>query len=976
MGKKKLLIIIISIAVVVIAAVSIILAVVLNKPKANNDNILDSARTIKIVQIEGSATVTDESGTNDCFKGMNLYNGDKVNVNADSVLVIKFDEDKYTYLGENTIINIKSEGKDKFKTNIYVEQGKVLAEIQKPLDVDEEFFLSSNNSVMAVRGTIFGVTVLKTQTEVKQTYSVYKGVTELYVFDKVNNEVIKGKLSDISNKKIEVVVPTDKLMSQDEYKEITDNWMKDISKTFDDPTDANENLDEVNITVDVPSKEDYEDVTNTISGGSSATYSAIKYSATGYIGQYDGQPHKINVKVDTPNAKVYYKAEGENDYKETNDYEYTNVGSYRVYYKIVCEGYDTKEDYEVIQITKASIFLQNVGKTSLEAALEGKLFIAGAPLQTFMDLASIDLSSFYNISLVMADSNKNATFDLSQEVVSGKNTYQIGVVLPDDIKGNYNSVTLPITITASELQFVESDAIENGALDINYIHTFNKYNGVKIEELFAGYIINDASGNISSNYGFDISYKYDYLTEGFYELVDGINSVDLIVTLLDETGAPTSIAVNLKANFSFIDGRSDSTIELNPTITSFGEDNYCYEASDAQANRYTISGAQLKEMLGISSNRDGQIFVNPSFDSVDYASASAPDNLLTDNLNLSFEKDKVSTIEFVLFASSSYHTYTKKIFIYFTDVIPTTYPTYTISDNLVYRYSEDGCRITFVTSDSPVVYSLDGQNYTENLVISEVGEYKVYFKVGDSIVIEDYRMVTVKKGTITSDNLSMIENTINIISNDGHELTYGYSGEEVGGYSPVTSYDGTTITSLTEVFEIYSNMLKNSVYYDSMSKEVIETTVTVTRNQNSNLVFDYEISAENYETVKGSITFAYSEFGYQSYVKQANSIIVSNPSDVDISAELLDTISATPVFISLEDESVVVTSGLYSVDFGKTWTTEPPVVSGVGEYYVYMIYDVKDSNYNTPDPTKYPQGSTLSRDGNYIIAIQKIVITE
>ena len=29
--------------------------------------------------------------------------------------------------------------------------------------------------------------------------------------------------------------------------------------------------------------------------------------------------------------------------------------------------------------------------------------------------------------------------------------------------------------------------------------------------------------------------------------------------------------------------------------------------------------------------RDGQIFVNPSFDSVDYASASAPDNLLTDN---------------------------------------------------------------------------------------------------------------------------------------------------------------------------------------------------------------------------------------------------------------------------------------------------------------------------------------------------------
>ncbi|MBQ6784033.1 MAG: hypothetical protein IJP63_08540, partial [Acholeplasmatales bacterium] len=105
--SKKLLIIIISAVAAVVATVSIILAVVLSKPKDNGNNnngYLDSARTIKIVQIEGSATVTDEEGSSSCFKGMNLYNGDKVNVNADSVLVIKFDEDKYTYLGENTII--------------------------------------------------------------------------------------------------------------------------------------------------------------------------------------------------------------------------------------------------------------------------------------------------------------------------------------------------------------------------------------------------------------------------------------------------------------------------------------------------------------------------------------------------------------------------------------------------------------------------------------------------------------------------------------------------------------------------------------------------------------------------------------------------------------------------------------------------------------------------------------------------------
>ena len=40
---------------------------------------------------------------------------------------------------------LKSQGKDKYKTNVFVEKGVVLAEIQRPLGEDEEFFLSSNN---------------------------------------------------------------------------------------------------------------------------------------------------------------------------------------------------------------------------------------------------------------------------------------------------------------------------------------------------------------------------------------------------------------------------------------------------------------------------------------------------------------------------------------------------------------------------------------------------------------------------------------------------------------------------------------------------------------------------------------------------------------------------------------------------------------------------------------------------------------
>ena len=240
----------------------------------NGGRLIDSARTIKVVQIEGSATVTDDSETIDCFKGMNLYDGDVLNVSKDSILVVKFDEDKYVYLGENTKVNIKSEGKDSYKTNIFVETGKVLAEIQNILGQDEEFFLSSNNSVMAVRGTVFGVHVLDTGSAIKEVYSVFKGITEFYVFDINGDNVISGKLTNVNNQKIEVVVPKDKIVDNNK---ITENWLKDVDNKYKNPEEANENLDEVQITVDKPSKEDYQQVNELIKdNGNSVSYSSIK----------------------------------------------------------------------------------------------------------------------------------------------------------------------------------------------------------------------------------------------------------------------------------------------------------------------------------------------------------------------------------------------------------------------------------------------------------------------------------------------------------------------------------------------------------------------------------------------------------------------------------------------------------------------------------------------------------------------------
>ena len=269
----------------------------------NNPQPIGQARSIKIVQIEGEATVTDDKETIACFKGMNLYDGDELNVKENSKLVLKFDEDKYIYIDQLSEVKIKSEGKDSKKTNIFIEKGKVLAQIQNKLGEDEEFFLSSNNSVMAVRGTTFGVEVVEKAKEFVESFSVFKGRTELYVFDIVDGNIIKGKLSDIGvdSGKIVVNVPKEKVIPTEKFNEITKDWLKDVNNKFDDPTDANNKLDQVQIEVGKVEATDFDyigEIENNLD------VPTIDFTATGYFGAYDGTAHKVSITPAVTGAKV------------------------------------------------------------------------------------------------------------------------------------------------------------------------------------------------------------------------------------------------------------------------------------------------------------------------------------------------------------------------------------------------------------------------------------------------------------------------------------------------------------------------------------------------------------------------------------------------------------------------------------------------------------------------------------------------
>ena len=941
MSKKKLWIIIgSSIAALVIVAVTLILVFTLGSKGKTEDGFLDSARSIKVVEIEGSATLEDEDESIPCFKGMNLYSGDKVTVNQKSVLVVRFDEDKYVYLGENTKINIKSEGKDRYKTNIFVEEGIVLAEVQNKLHEDEEFFLSSNNSVMAVRGTVFGLNVIRGENEIIETYSVYKGVTELVVFDKKDGEIIQGKISDLSDSKIEIKVPKNDVIPEEEFNNLTKDWLALIHEKFENPEDANNQLNEVEIVASKPSKEDYSDVIDVISPDTNVTYSSIIYNAEGYFGQYDGKNHKINVTVENPNAKITYKGENDNEYKDVNDYEFMAPGSYRVYYRIECEGFEVKEDFKVIHISKAKL---NIEYT--KDFVCPNLLIEGMSVEDAMD--KINLHEYVAINGIDVDQTilKDSTFTYEGILSEEQDTYKAYIELPDMVKNYYDEAHIDLNLKAQKLVLDSTLNIEhnNGTPTLAIGNArLNKYNGILVSDLMAEAKFTIGGQDIEYN---TVTYSYNYRTDGFYELENGRNTIDLEMNINDHI-------VNTTVFFYFFDQRyqSELNIKLDTAIVKeLSNDMYWFKTDNLPSteNDITISGSFLLEKLGLM-----DCYINLPTDYLDDTSEN-----YTKNNNFTFPKDQFSNINFTLMPTGQTKGANLSINVYFSQNEPNGYPNYTIS-NLSFRPNQE---INFVVSLEPVTYSLDGINYSPSLSIPNTGKYDVYYRVGNSLIVEGKEYVTIQNSTITNDNLDLISNEIYVLTDEVHKYSMMVSNGETEILAKVESFDGSIMSPFKDIYEIYTNILKNSTYYDSTTGEEIECVVSVSEFDSKNPDFSYSIAKEGYDTISNTIHFIEAPItGLIESGQNAGGSTISNPQDFMVSLSDIDEVYATTPSISRENEFTSY-SIIYSIDEGKTWTKEEPIFTSVGEYKVYSIYTYTVSG---------------SGNENVLLSIQNIKVVE
>lgn len=230
----------------VTAAVVIVAAILFTKE--------ESYRTIAVEEVNGITLVASngQEAVN-AFEGMHLFSGDDVSVQQDSDMTMVLDADKYVYAEPGTHFWLECEGSaDDSRTVIYMDEGSVLNRIKDNLNDGEIYQVDTPNSTMAVRGTVFRVTVYRgedglvytllevfeghVQADLKTEDGKYNGISES--FGPGEAALIRGN-SDFSEFVTggEGDTNSESIKKEISYKEIPQNTARVLAKYMDEGTE-------------------------------------------------------------------------------------------------------------------------------------------------------------------------------------------------------------------------------------------------------------------------------------------------------------------------------------------------------------------------------------------------------------------------------------------------------------------------------------------------------------------------------------------------------------------------------------------------------------------------------------------------------------------------------------------------------------------------------------------------------------------
>ena len=175
-NKKSSLILLAGIiAVIVIIAIAAVIFFLSNK----------SYRTIKVVEVEGNVTVSNEKENSQvAYVDMLLKNKDKVETAENGRLALLLDEQKSIEVYPLSVVHVVATGnsnKNNTKTTLVLEKGSILNEVNTHLGEEENYEVQTPSVCMAVRGTKFKVESRKNDVGTNETYiEVTDGTVEAY----------------------------------------------------------------------------------------------------------------------------------------------------------------------------------------------------------------------------------------------------------------------------------------------------------------------------------------------------------------------------------------------------------------------------------------------------------------------------------------------------------------------------------------------------------------------------------------------------------------------------------------------------------------------------------------------------------------------------------------------------------------------------------------------------------------------------
>ncbi|MGN0347869.1 MAG: FecR domain-containing protein [Lachnospiraceae bacterium] len=232
-GKKKL-IIIIAAAVALIGIIVAVILILVNRK--------DAYRIIKVYEIQGEAIIERaEIGEIAAYENMVLSSGDKIMMNQ-GTMTLQLDNDKYVYVEEGSEFELQATGDaNNSKTVIYLTRGAITNEIQNKLSADASYEVNTPNSTMAVRGTVFYVSVFEDDDGVFYTkVCVFDGTVETNLVYADGTIADEAKIVDVDYGNQVVIFEdtetTDYLdgMQEIDYQDLPDTVKQVVENIIDD----------------------------------------------------------------------------------------------------------------------------------------------------------------------------------------------------------------------------------------------------------------------------------------------------------------------------------------------------------------------------------------------------------------------------------------------------------------------------------------------------------------------------------------------------------------------------------------------------------------------------------------------------------------------------------------------------------------------------------------------------------------------